>query len=1009
MKNIINSRLSLATLIVAASVGGCFVDDDAPGAPVLDDVRTVTSLDTVHIAGSAEPLAHVTLTGGDGDFAADADGVTGRFAADVALKDGDNAIAVVANDADGNASEATTVTVKHEPARAEVVRVALEDSVVDADVAALVAVVDIDNNESEIDLSTLGVTITIADYAGAFTALPVTVDAAGHARVILAGLTVKGTGRVVAEADVADLDGVKAKDEAAFTIVAGAPATVDVTLATDAIAAANAISVVAGTDVDVAVVVKDQHANLIEGGTIALDVPGGGVDVAGNRLVGVETAGVFTVVANTGTGLLSGTATLTVTAAAPDHVDLALDASLVEAGTVVVAEAAAFDAFGNLVSDVVPTITSTAPQSFGAATNNNGVVTAPVTVTAAGSYIVTATAAGAAFATAALDVVAATPANANFFEIDAAGLPYAAGDAVFFNYELTDAFGNVNSAVPVLVTVNAPNVAIVDGGNGTGEIDGIVRSGTYTVRARAIGTGLPDDVETLTIDPNPEDAGFNLLLSAGLIAEQGTLLFFATDGFGNNIDAADVAVTISDPTAATQTGNRLVFTKPGTFGITACLVADSSICDTEFLSVQGLLDTVPPSVAVSITFPDPAQSSVVPTRGLVTFSVDSTDDRGLSEIRFVATFGTSAGTQSFCSVTRTGVLLASGTLQDSRTFSFQLPTCALPLDDIRIVAQAIDQAGNSSNSSDHTPLTVASTFNLTSPGFIVEVAAFNGNLDGIRDVAVDAATGQLFLANFNNDRISVVAPDRTQQDLRDSNGNRLNPAAPRGVALDANNALFIVADDAGNGRPGIERLDANFIDTAPLIDSATTTNAFPNRGEDLDIDQSVGLTGLMCAAVDQVDRVQCFTNFDATPALTVNQQITGRRPIALEFDPPSATSATDRLWVALNNGGVAVRPFDFNATRTTLTAGTDLSLAAQFQNGDVGDLVVAPSGNLIITNARTGVIVRVDRNSGALTEVARGFQNPRGLAFDGDVLYVVDSGDAAVFRISPDPAAPGVF
>lgn len=1002
--------MSLRALVASVSlcaISGCYVDDDAPAAPQLDPVRPITSLTDAAVSGVAEPFAHVVVSGGSAEASAEADGVTGRFAVAVPLKDGDNTLSVVAVDADSNKSEAATVSVVREPPRAEVVRLTLEDNVIDADDAALVAIIDVDNDEDEIDL-----TLSVVDYAAAPAAVAVVLDAAGHARVVLDGLTLAAGGRVVAEADVADLDGVKAKDEAAFTVVPGAAAAVAVLLSATVdgalVGPTDDLTIPAGTDVDVDVTVTDAHENVVTGGAVRLDVPGAGAAVAGNTLLHLERAGSYVVVADTGLGLLAGEATLNVEPGAVDHVVVSVDNAVVAAGTVVTATAAAFDAFDNLVAATPPTLTTDAPQGFGAPVVVDGVATATATITTAGSYTITADGGAGASASVAVVVVAATPQNANFFEIDPAGLPYAAGDAVFFTYDFVDAFGNVNDDVDVIVTVNAANVAVVDGGDGTGEIDGIVRAGTYTVRARALGTGLPDDVETLTIDPNPIDAGFNLVLSAGLIAEQGTLLFFAQDGFGNLIDVADVTVSVSDPTAATQSGNQLTFTRPGTYAVTACLVDDATVCDSEFISVQGLLDTVPPSVAVAITFPDPAQSNEVPPRGLVTFRVDSSDDRGLSEIRFVATFGTSTGTQSFCTVTRTGVLLPTGTTTDSRSFSFSLPACALPLDDIRVVAQAIDQAGNSANSADHTPLQVAANFNITSPNFIVEVAAFGDRLDQPRDVAVDVSTGQLFVSDGGSDRIIVVAPDRTQQDLRDRNGNRLNPQTPRGVALDAGNNLFIVADDVGNGDPGVERLSANFTDTSPLIDQNNISGAFPNRGDGVDVDNTAGKTALLCAGVDQADRVQCFTNFTAAPSLSINQLITGRRPIAVAFDPPSATNPTDVLWVALNAGGVALRPFTFNAARTTLTAGTDLNLSAVFQAGDVGDVVVAASGNLIVSNQRTGVVFRVTR-AGVINEIARGFQTPRGLAFDGNSLLVVAEGDDAVFRVSPDPQAPGTF
>jgi hypothetical protein len=109
----------------------------------------------------------------------------------VKLGDGENDLAVTATDAAENESDAAAVTVFHEPPRAERVDVALARSTVNADDGTLEVVVDVQNNEPEIALNTLGVTLTIPEDPS-FAAQPVVVDATGcgHAPDELADVTV---------------------------------------------------------------------------------------------------------------------------------------------------------------------------------------------------------------------------------------------------------------------------------------------------------------------------------------------------------------------------------------------------------------------------------------------------------------------------------------------------------------------------------------------------------------------------------------------------------------------------------------------------------------------------------------------------------------------------------------------------------------------------------------------------------------------------------------------------
>lgn len=1375
-------RIALSVLALSLSATACFVDDDAPASPTLEPLPARTSLDKVTVAGRAEYLANVRVEGGADVATTTADAATGRFSLVVPLSLGENALQVFAVDADGNASAAATATVVREEARAERVRVSLERAVVDADEGTLSAVVQIDNDEDAIDLAALGVTLSVAGYGKDIPAVPVLFDGTGLGRAVLTGLDQVGAGTVVAEADVAAPDGTKARAEAGFLVLSGAPTSVALELSATVdgatVGPAAAIAVPPGTPVDAAVRVVDGAGNVVAGAPLSLEVPGADALVVGSQIRDLRRAGVYDVVARLGEGLLAGeavltilpgvparidltvspaqaaagavvtaqarlfdafdnlvpdgaialssdipaadllggaqelsttvveggvdgtiavrsagaftftatatgldgvaaateavridpgppaagvvtqspsplpagetltvsvaftdqyanptsstfslvtdapgaivsrdrvlgitraseggpayallvevdgapltltedlvvvageparielspssiatvagdtvevsaqvvdrfgnrvrsatpvltetspqdfasapitadgvttaairvttagsfavsatdgaalvassplvvvpgaianggvtpspsplpagetltvsaafadefgnpvparftvatdapdaivigdrvlgvtraseggpdyqvfvqpeggavfTASLPVVAAAPDRMLLALDAASVEAGTLVTASAQIVDRFGNRVRSAAPALAETSPQDFSPTPASvDGVTTGTLFVTTAGSFAVTATdpEGAVAAAQAPLAVAAAAPVNASFFEIDAAFLPYRAGDAVFFNYAFVDAFGNVNNDVPLIVSVNAPNVTVVDDGFGSGEINGLVRAGTYTVRARAVGTGLPDEVESVVIDPNPAEAGFNLVLSSGLIAEGGTALFFGADGFGNSIPEAQIATTFSDASIS-RSGNQLTFARAGTFSVTACLVENAVVtttCDTEFIGVQGILDTVPPTATVTIETPDPAATSEVAERGLVVFRTDVSDDRALAELRTVATFGNIGS----CSIATGDVLFPGGTTSASRTFSFNVPGCAIPLDEVNIVAQAMDEAGNLRNSGGHTPLRVRAPFTITSPGFVVSLAAWEDELDRPRDVLANPTTAQLFVSNFGNDEAVGVNLDRFQFRVRDQNGAVIFLDQPQGNGRDAaGNLFFNVANNGAN--PGVVRLQPDFTVDNGFINYLSTP-AF------MAVDESAGRTPALCSALPASGRIDCHTGFSTagvapTVLLSFTTNLAGTNPVSLAIAPPSATNTADRLFVALG-ASRQIRELAFNGSRTALSFVRNIDLSAFVGANQLGDVVVAPvTENLIVVHTSGGRILRVAQN-GSVTVLASGFTRPTGLAFDGDSLVVTDEDLRAVFRIAPDPANPGTF
>jgi hypothetical protein len=1018
---------ALPPLIVAATA----CDGTAPVAPLLDEVRTRTSLDTVRVSGTAEYDTTITIQGGAEKATTTADPSNGRFILDVKLGDGENDLAVTATDAAENESDAAAVTVFHEPPRAERVDVALARSTVNADDGTLEVVVDVQNDEPEIALNTLGVTLTIPEDPS-FAAQPVVVDATGHAVLVLSDRRAIGSFNVRVDADVADLDGNKAFDQAGFAVTAGLPAQVDVQLSAEVdgapIGPANELTIPAGADVDVDVAIADAHGNPVLGAPIRIDAPGSGGTVLGDRVVGITHAGTYPIVADTGSGLVAGTATVTVIAGAADHVEMSVDATLVQAGTAVTAIARVVDGFGNILADTVPDVVIDAPQAFGPPLVDGGVATAAATVTLAGSYTITASdpASLATPATAPLVVVAADPVNSDFIEVDAAGLPYGAGDPVRVNYRFVDAFGNENTSTPLVVTVNAPNVSVVDTGAGVVEVNGIVRSGSYLIRGHAVGTALIDDIETLVIDPNPALAGFNLVLSSSLVAEFGTIIFNGTDGFGNLIDQADVTTTFSDDTAITRDGAELTFGRPGSYSITACITGTTQ-CDTEFISVQGLLDTVPPTVAVNIQ--SPVAGSTVARQQRVVFGVTLHDDRALSSVSFVATFGENGNCR-----TSGGPILFSGSTDESVTFSFTVQTCAIPSDVVHIVVQASDQAGNTRNA-EEASLSLTNPFQLTFPNvaatgaFATEIVAFQGSLNAPTGIAVQQISGAYFVAEPGNDRTIGIASDRVQFDVRDQQGNRFFLSNVRGAAASLAGNLFFGVDDArgNNQTAGLIRIRTDLVSEI-FVDNNTPGAQAETIGQQQLVtqvavsepDAATNVPAAVCMTINAQDHIYCYGNIDSDPiAATKLAEIevgTALRPRAIAIDGPDVLGDADVLFAALDGNTRVVRPFTFNATRTSLTAGTDISLTS-FVNAstELGDLVVgpAPNENLYLAHRARGRILKIDRSTSppTVSVFADGFNSPTGLAFDGNALVVTDDQDRVVYRIAPDATAttPGQF
>jgi hypothetical protein len=451
------------------------------------------------------------------------------------------------------------------------------------------------------------------------------------------------------------------------------------------------------------------------------------------------------------------------------------------------------------------------------------------------------------------------------------------------------------------------------------------------------------------------------------------------------------------------------------------------LCDTEFISVQGLVDTVPP--VVTVTIESPTVGSIVSRGQRIVFRADVTDDRALSSLGFVASFGDNGACRS-----TGGPILFSGTTAESRTFSFTVPQCAIPLDVVSIVAQASDQAGNTRNAANES-LSVNDPFQLSFPGnspsgaFVNSIVGFEDRIDGPTGLTVDPLTGTIYVANGaqgnRTDRAVGVTIDRVQFDLVDQNGQRVELIDVRSAAAtEAGNLFFGVAEvqNGGGGSSGIIRVTADlrrqtFVSSSQPGGQQEAIGTAQAQVQQLALSESQLVPSALCMVIQTQDHIWCYGNLDADPAAPsrlAELELNGLRPRGIAIDGPDTAGDADTLFVALDNNTHVIRPFTFNAGRTTLTAGTDIDISAFVNNNNaLGDLVVgpAPAENLYLADTAGGRVLKIDRSTATPTVSVfiDNLSEPVGLAVDGESLLVSDSNDRVLFRVVPDPSNPGAF
>ncbi|MDF1565151.1 MAG: hypothetical protein P1V51_19090 [Deltaproteobacteria bacterium] len=621
-----------------------------------------------------------------------------------------------------------------------------------------------------------------------------------------------------------------------------------------------------------------------------------------------------------------------------------------------------------------------------------------LTLVGAGQIVATAREAGESGAQAmAREFFSIRPgAPASFtFEIDPAAAPFAAGDVIPFAYEVLDAHGNVSDA-PVIVTIGAPNVAISNDGQGSGEILGITRSGTYLVNARVAGSAL-EDSETVVVDPNPGE-GFNLVLSANLVQQDSRAMAFVYDAFGNAIPLSGVEVAVDGAivTPGGTTGREIVFPDPGTFTVTATLLADPTLADSELITVQPIADLLPPSVTLRVVWP--SASTIVDQRGHIEVAVTVEDQKSLAEGRVMAQFGADIGctaTSPLLVLAGQGTPTAGGSLQTTLNTSVRAPGCAFPSDVVTLVAKASDQAGNTGFSATDTSLTIYAppNFDPAAPGYEAMVWAYgdrieNGNLgNDTLDVAIDTLEGAAYLTQSGNDQILVAYPDRTQVRLEDNQRNRYAfDGQPEGVALSAAGYLY-VSDPTGNR--SIWRIDPDRDPNNPRL----LNNLFgPGR---LNL-ESAGPRELLCFTRETTqDDGACYA-IDANGDLTRDFGVqNGAGSFAQAMDVWHGTDAVSVVWMITRGCDLYRWDLDYGALPPT---NETLVVSGVGGGNRCEDLVALPTGAVAVAVGDQGTVVRVN-DAGTETVMAENLPDVTGVDFGGGSLWVLDPTNRALYRI----------
>ncbi|MBS4752816.1 hypothetical protein KG112_08360 [Nocardioides sp. zg-ZUI104] len=338
-----------------------------------------------------------------------------------------------------------------------------------------------------------------------------------------------------------DAPGVPAwTDTARLTVTAAALARIEISPGT--------ASVSAGTGQPYTAASYDRFGNRIADVTASTTFAASGAATCAANTCRAERAGGYTV---TGTHLgQSDTASLTVTAAAANRLEVTPGASTIAAGATQAYTARTYDRYDNLVADVTGATSFTVDGAADCAANRCGSETS-------GTYLVTGTAGGRS-ATVTLTV---TPAAVHHLVITPATGTILAGNSLSYSARTYDRFDNLVGDVTTTTTFTASTDAEC-----TANICGSTKAGEHTVTGTH--TGL-SDTATLTVTPAAAD---HLLLTPGTatITAGDTEDYTARtyDRFHNLVGDVTTTTTLTASTDAECTAHTCGATKAGEHTIT---------------------------------------------------------------------------------------------------------------------------------------------------------------------------------------------------------------------------------------------------------------------------------------------------------------------------------------------------------------------------------------------------------------------------------------------------------
>ena len=795
----------LWVVVCAAFVACAKKDKSPPPAPILEPLPSSTELATLHLRGTGQYGATVAIArtpafGSDAPPALTADPYTAHFETDLPLSVGENTFSVTASNVNGPGA-AATLTITRAPAKPASLQLSLDTTIVRADNGTLIARARIGNPEAiplegfEIDFTATSGSAGAADGGAAGITATAKTDATGLAVATLTGLTIAGDWSLKA----ASKDNADASDSAMFVVTGGAPASIALALSAlpDGGAGNPELTVIAGTDVQATIVVRDQPQNMLSVPfTLYTDAPGAIIE--GSRIIHLDRASAqpYHVVASipataaTGSQVLTAEGLLTVQPGGPATIVITLPKTTVASGEAIIPAVVEQDGVGNVVANATPSL-----QWSPAATSLDA-TTGAYTFGAAGTYTLTATdvANASLTASATLTVVHGPPATLN---LSLGASSVAAVGTVSDTVTVLDAAGNVLPSADALVSVvtDAPGAVVA-----AGQIANLSKAGSFTVFAQVTGTNIADS-KPLTVTAGPTTT-VHLSLSAFTAAVNDPVPYSVTvlDASGNPT-TANASITSSAPAGATTldgVNHTITESQPGTFTITAQAIDGSGTpipgaTDRQTITIAIPADLSPPT---NVAVDAPTGGSIFAPGSTMLVQVQAQDDVALESIRYEAR---TAGGTTLCSdvalqpagttcVGVTGVASCAAVA----TFSCRIPGNA-PVGAVSIIGEATDTSGNTTLSAPVSVQVDLAALLVVGSNITATTLASGGLLDRPTGVVGDAA-GNLYVTN--NGGSSNVIEIASNGVISALTGGLV--ARPFDLALDrASSTLFVTLDNTG--------------------------------------------------------------------------------------------------------------------------------------------------------------------------------------------------------------------